>query len=262
MKSLKSIIAVLFIAASAQAKVKQTRIVGGVDATPGEFPYIVSLQIDDFGHFCGGSLISSKWVLTAAHCVDDGDLDRVVIGLHDRTVSTGAETIKPKQIIVHPDYNAATHEFDFALVELEQNSTYKPVNLNEVELVIPELESGEVAQLSTTAGWGTTKQGSSSLPKILQKVDVPLVAEKDCNVKKAYDGKITESMLCAGYEKGGKDSCQGDSGGPLVMKDANGVDTLIGVVSWGYGCALANKYGVYAKVNQQLDWIKTNSGLK
>lgn len=101
-------------------------------------------------------------------------------------------------------------------------------------------------------GWGTLKSGGSS-PDILQEVDVPVVSRDRC--KSAYPNQIHDSMICAGLERGGKDSCQGDSGGPMVCA-VGGRYYLQGVVSWGQGCALKGKFGVYAKVKYLLDWMK------
>ncbi|AHI06422.1 trypsin [Bdellovibrio bacteriovorus W] len=224
------------------------KIVGGVEASIGEFPYIVSLQSSS--HFCGGSLIKKNWVLTAAHCVRGASVRKVVIGLHDRSNAVNAETIVPKRIIAHPEYNSRTMENDFALIELSEDSSYAPVALNPSEIVLPE-DGSEI--MTTIAGWGATREGSYSLPNVLQKVSVPLVSTEACN--KAYRDSITDSMICAGYESGGKDSCQGDSGGPLVAQDQNNQTYLVGVVSWGQGCARANYYGVYAKVSNAYNWI-------
>lgn len=101
---------------------------------------------------------------------------------------------------------------------------------------------------------GVTKEDSYSTPSRLQKVDVPLVLHDVCN--QSYKNAITDRMLCAGYPQGGRDSCQGDSGGPLVAKDVTGQNVLIGVVSWGNGCARAGQPGVYAKVNEATTWIE------
>ncbi len=240
------IASLLTLSTTAFATSFDQKIVGGVEAAVGEFPFIVSLQSSS--HFCGGSLIAKNWVLTAAHCARGGTISKVVIGLHNQKDLKSTETFTAKRIIVHPKYDANKMSNDFALVELNGNSTYKPVALNASEIVI-----GSDEIMTTVAGWGTLKEGSYSLPNLLQKVDVPLVSNTTCNV--SYKNGIDDTMICAGYAKGGKDSCQGDSGGPLVTTDANGDRFLIGVVSWGQGCARAAYYGVYSKVNVAVPWI-------
>jgi trypsin len=226
-------------------------IVGGEEATPGEFPFIVSLQSKYYGHFCGGSLIKKNWVLTAAHCVD-GSIDSVVIGLHKRSKLTGTESFTVKRVIAHPSYNTPTAmDYDYALLELDGNSSFEPIAVNGVELSIPKDEASSV--LATTAGWGTLRAGDWGLPDALQKVSVPLVAPDVCT--EAYPG-ITDRMICAGYKAGGKDSCQGDSGGPLMIETTDNQKVLVGVVSWGQGCADADYYGVYSKVNAVTAWIE------
>jgi trypsin len=243
---------------SANAKTVMTpKIVGGQNAVQGEFPYIVSLRTGSFGHFCGGSLIASNWILTAAHCVKGGSVDEVWIGVLDQKNSAGVEKIKPSKIIAHEKYNSGTMDSDFALIQLSQNSSYKPVALNEVEISVAEDDVAAEQIMAITAGWGALNESSQTLPNLLQKVSVPLVSKKSCNDKSAYDNTITDTMLCAGYKAGGKDSCQGDSGGPLVVTNAAGETVLAGVVSWGEGCARANKYGVYSKVSAAISWIKS-----
>jgi len=256
MKILSSILAAtLTLSASlalTQPKDLGARIVGGEDAAPGEFPFIVSLQEKSFGHFCGGSLIAKNWVLTAAHCVKAGiSIDSVVIGLYDRTKLTNTEAIKPKRIIANPRYNSDTTDYDYALIELSQDSSYEPIELNTQEIPVT---PNNPAIMATVAGWGALRETASDLPSILQKVEVPLVPATIC--RKNYSGTITDRMLCAGYTQGGKDSCQGDSGGPLVATGDNNVRYLIGVVSWGAGCARPNQPGVYSKVNKAISWIQ------
>jgi trypsin len=253
-------ISMIGLAIVAQADVSN-KIVGGVQTKQGELPFIVSLQQKSFGHFCGGSLISQKWVLTAAHCIGagaKGGIDEVWIGVHDQTQASGIEKMKVARVIKHSKYNSSKSDFDFALIELAQNSSFKPISLNLAEIAITD----DAKMISTTAGWGATSQGSSVLPSILRKVDVPLVSQAACNEAIAYNGKITSQMICAGYKAGGKDSCQGDSGGPLFITGRSGKQLLVGVVSWGQGCALKNKYGVYAKVNSVQAWIKSNTGIQ
>lgn len=217
------------------------KIVGGVEAAKGEFPFIVSLQSSWGGHFCGGSLIKKDWVLTAAHCIPGG-IDTVVIGLHDQSAQD-VERLAVEKVIPHPDYNKKPQDFDFALVQLKGESKFPPVALNRAEI--------PAKAKMVTAGWGATSEGGG-VANLLQKVTVPYVTADRC--AKAYPGKITEQMLCAGFDKGGKDSCQGDSGGPLVLGSGE-KRVLAGVVSWGEGCARPKKYGVYSKVSSVLEWI-------
>lgn len=229
-------------------------IVGGTDAVKGEFPFQVSIQKNGTSHFCGGSLIKPNWVLTAAHCVAGwSSNNKVIVGLHDRNDKVGTESFTVLKVVSHPQYDSQKYDYDFALLQLSGDSQFRPIELNATEIALPD-DATELPMV-WTSGWGAVREGSFGLPRILQKVEVPLVTPKVCNSAAAYNGQVSDRMLCAGLEKGGKDSCQGDSGGPLFVQRASGDPLLVGVVSWGEGCARANKYGVYSKVNNQIDWI-------
>lgn len=262
------LLAVIITAAlslTAQAKQIETKgsdfrplIVGGVVAEKGEFPFQISLQSSSGSHFCGGSLIKKNWVLTAAHCVAGWNkANKIVVGLHDQKNKVGTETFTSVKVVPHPLYNRSTLDYDYAVIQISGDSKFRTIELNNTEIVIPEIGRDPINVW--TSGWGTTSEGSYALPNLLNKVEVPLVSTAECNAATAYGGDITDRMMCAGLPQGGKDSCQGDSGGPLFVKQASGDFLLVGVVSWGEGCARPNKFGVYSKVNVVMDWIATQT---
>ena len=235
-------------------------IVGGTTATAGEYPWQARVAPSGYSIFCGGTLIATQWVLTASHCVDGRSASSFTVTLGDHNVSSNEGTEQARsvsQIIMHPSYNSSTLDNDVALMKLSS-----PVTLNArvqtIPLVNAPADDSLVANgiLATVTGWGATSEGGSS-SSVLRKVQVPIVSNTTCN--SAYGGGITANMICAGYSAGGKDSCQGDSGGPFVVANGSGWK-LAGVVSWGDGCARANKYGVYARVSRYISWIESYVG--
>ncbi len=233
-------------------------IVGGVEATRGEFPFMVSLQRSTSSRpFCGGSLIAPNWVLTAAHCVSSSTAQttRVRIGHHNIRDQQDTESHVIKAVHKHSQFNNSTLDHDYALLELATASKFEPVRLQDAEIDIP--SDPAAAPTAIVMGFGATLEGGPQ-SDVLLKVEKPLVSTERCNV--AYPDDITDRMICAGLDEGGKDSCQGDSGGPLVMLDAAAKPVLTGVVSWGIGCARPGKYGVYSKVSAVGDWIAEKMG--
>ncbi|XP_019627168.1 PREDICTED: uncharacterized protein LOC109472036 isoform X2 [Branchiostoma belcheri] len=227
------------------------RIVGGNDAKHGAWPWQVSLRVlaHSSFHFCGGALVHQQWVVTAAHCVDDGSRPYVVLGESSRSVDDGTErTIRARRIYIHPKYGFG---YDVALLKLRKRVRFtpyiRPVCLPDSTTVV---QPGTVC---TITGWGTTSEGGS-LSDQLQEADVPIVSDADCS--SSYTGLLDlDSEICAGYMAGGVDSCQGDSGGPLVWL-TEGQHLLIGLTSWGEGCARPNRPGVYTRVTSVVNWIK------
>ena len=233
----------------------KSAIVGGTEVDPSktDTSYIVSI-----GGGCAGSIIAPKWILTAAHCKP----------LFGRSVTGGSVNLKDSKRIqlkvlrsyVHPKYDTPDSANDFALLELASPIDFGTMKtLSAITIADSNLETSgglEDGMMATVLGWGVTRENGSQ-PSIMREVDVPLVSRERANAPSAYNGAINESMLAAGYDKGGKDSCQGDSGGPLITKGASGSLTLIGVVSFGEGCARANKYGIYSNVAFANEWIQS-----
>jgi secreted trypsin-like serine protease len=162
------------------------------------------------------------------------------------------QRVRVAEQLVHEEYNAANNDLDVMLVRLAEplrfNEYITPVCLPNSDLELP---SGTKCY---TTGWGTLSSGGY-MPDVLQQVQVPLISKEACNQPEWYDGEITDAMVCAGYEEGGKDSCQGDSGGPLVCYHEDSW-LLIGITSWGHGCASELKPGVYTNVAKVPEWVK------
>lgn len=230
------------------------KVIGGREAQEGEAPWQVAL-VDalvpepERDPFCGGSIIDDLWVLTAAHCVDAETLASDIAIVHGTVnLDQGGERRRVTQILVHPGYRKPGHDNDIALLRLDRPIS-GAIPLTDVALDASLSERIRV----TVTGFGATYE-DGPMSKQLRILKVPFVSRTTCNLRVAYDGEVSENMICAGYDQGGADSCQGDSGGPLTAP-RNGQATLVGVVSWGWGCARANQYGVYTRVANYLDWI-------
>ncbi|XP_064817321.1 suppressor of tumorigenicity 14 protein-like [Oncorhynchus masou masou] len=243
---------------------KTSRIVGGQDAEEGEFPWQVSLHIKNSGHVCGASIISQRWLVTAAHCVQDDAKTRysqpgvweAYLGLHvQKQNSKNVQKRNLRQVISHPYYNAYTFDNDIALMELDSPVTFsdyiRPICLPSPQHTFPQGNSVWIT------GWGATREGGSGA-SVLQKAQVRIINSTVCN--RLMGGQITSRMTCAGVLTGGVDACQGDSGGPLSSPGTSRM-FLAGVVSWGDGCARRDKPGIYSTVTKFRGWIKEKTGV-
>ncbi|GAA1685984.1 serine protease [Glycomyces endophyticus] len=220
----------------------EAQIIGGQPAEEGQYPWLVGLGSPGEGtpwerQFCGGSVIAADVVLTAAHCVEDASAGDLVVfsGSVDLESDAVVETAVADLHVADSFNDPVAMANDWALLKLAEPVDVEPIALGTEAAAYDALE---------TAGWGNT---GSEYPVVAEWVEVPFVSDADC--ESAYPGEVdAASMLCAGdLANGGVDSCQGDSGGP-IMTPAGGEQVLVGIVSWGYGCAEAGNPGVYAEI--------------
>merc|ERR1712227_766171 len=215
------------------------------------------------GQFCGGTLVASKYVITAAHCMfkDQDGLDplfasnvTVRLGEHDLFLDTDTtimKDVKVKPIMNHENYKPATGSLnnDITVLELMEAvdiNVYTPACLAQTSDTTT--FDGKTAQVY---GWGTTSSGGQSSSTLLE-VSLPVVTNAQCATSM---GLIEDGQICAGGEAG-KDSCQGDSGGPMTYESGD-QHILIGDVSYGNGCALEGFYGVYGRISFYRTWIES-----
>ena len=242
-------------------------VIGGTQSADGDFPFMVAL-LHNGNQECGGSLIGTKWVLTAAHCFFDEVTGLPVdttgrsvwVGINDLS-GAGGVVANVTQIILHPNYDPVTYNNDICLLELDT----QVYGLNVQSISLPAqgdpLNLAAPGVIATSCGWGNSgSQASPVYDDNLLDVDLPIVSNAVANLPINLNGAISSNMLAAGdIENGGIDTCQGDSGGPLFIKRF-GRFVQLGIVSWGNGCADPHSPGVYARVSYFSDWIAAQIG--
>ncbi|XP_076238178.1 soluble guanylate cyclase 89Da [Calliopsis andreniformis] len=232
---------------------RKIRIVGGNVTSVHEYPWMVSLNRQGT-FFCAGSLITRKHVLTAAHCMRYDTKDMKLVLADDRPNSSKNAIIRRvKSVTVHENYHKYSYNNDIAIIEMD-----RPVDINGIvrTACLPEDKPIDyTGATATVVGWGQTGE-REPVSKELRKVNVPILSEEECDQAGYQKNRITENMFCAGYMQGERDACMGDSGGPLHVKGTYGQLEVIGIVSWGRGCAEPNFPGVYTRLTNYIGWLK------
>ncbi|OQV19323.1 putative Transmembrane protease serine 9 [Hypsibius exemplaris] len=247
---------------------KANRIVGGVIANKNSLPWQVALIRPSGSQFCGGSIISDRWILTAAHCFRNSASTgwnpptgyTVRIGSHtmSRTAeSEGGISIAVEKIVCHPYFSRNPTDHDVCLLKLKEHIPFRkniaPICLPHADAPVPAPGTACMA-----SGWGRRiSSNSEPTSEHLRQVYVPIMPIDACNttIGEQSGYALTPRMICTATPDGGFSTCQGDSGGPYVCPNAAGQWEIHGVTSWGYGCAPARLPAVYAKVTYFTHWI-------
>jgi secreted trypsin-like serine protease len=263
MSMLRRVLAVSVTAAAllCASAAPSSAVVGGSNASPGEYPSVAEITFGPF--LCTGTLVAPDWVLSAGHCGSvtgaavatpaswPPQLINVRIG---GVTQSDGERRTVSRVVMHPDY-LLTSGYDISLLQLSQTSAMTPTQVAGAG----ERSIWSAGTLETIVGWGATEEGGD-LPDNLQEAQVPITTDQYC--AGAYSDFDPQTMVCAGFPNGGVDTCQGDSGGPMFGRASTGALRVVGTTSFGEGCARAGKPGVYGRVADDTlrPWIAQNTG--
>ncbi|XP_026481286.1 trypsin-like [Ctenocephalides felis] len=234
------------------------RIVGGQDVDIEDYGWQISFE--QYGqHFCGGSIMTKSIILSAAHCFDRKvEPDDVKIRAGSSEIYNGGVLVQVDRWVIHPDYDSKEQDRDVAIVFLETPLELNGGSIRTINVIGRNVKVPNNANLTVT-GWGYLQEEVHDVSETLKGVSVPKIDFSLCKLLYSTRYLLTDNMLCAGFLNGEKDSCQGDSGGPLV-DDTN---TLVGIVSWGDGCARPVSPGVYTQLSSPIvrDFITNQTGV-
>nr|XP_040148279.1 transmembrane protease serine 11A isoform X1 [Ictidomys tridecemlineatus] len=233
------------------------RIMSGELADKGAWPWQASLQRSNI-HQCGATLISDRWLVTAAHCFKNNANPRQWTVTFGTTINPPLMKREVKRIIVHERYHSPAREYDIAVVQFHPRVTFS----DDIRRICLPEASASFPPNSTVyiTGFGALYYGGESQNN-LREAKVKIISNDVCKQPQVYGNDIKFGMFCAGYLEGIYDACRGDSGGPLVIKDLKDTWYLIGIVSWGDNCGQKNKPGVYTQVTYYRRWIASKTGL-
>lgn len=249
--------ALLFASTKGQGRLIEPKIFGGQKAAAGADPWqvgVIPRVLDNVMAYCGGALIAPTWVVTAAHCVDNGT-SPLAIQVYAGSINqdTGGRRVNVRNIHIRPDYAPdPLHRNDIALLELET-----PQPQADVVALLSLAQQAEGLRKNAAArvtGWGLVAPDAAGGVRELRAVELKVRTNAACNDPTLYDGRITAEMVCAGSLETPGDACEGDSGGPLSVQLGE-TRVLGGVVSWGRRCGQLGRPGVYTRVALFTGWI-------
>ncbi|XP_070500871.1 serine proteinase stubble isoform X3 [Chironomus tepperi] len=240
----------------------EARIVGGAKASFGRWPWQISLRqwrTSTYLHKCGSALLNENWAISAAHCVENVPPSDLLLRLGEYDLSIeeepyGYQERRVQIVASHPQFDPRTFEYDLALLRFYEPVVFQP---NIIPVCVPENDEDFIGRTAFVTGWGRLYE-DGPLPSVLQEVSVPIIKNEICEAmyrSAGYIEHIPHIFICAGWQKGGRDSCEGDSGGPMVIQRTDKRFQLAGIISWGIGCAEPNQPGVYTRISEFRDWI-------
>ncbi|KAL5291495.1 HABP2 family protein [Megaselia abdita] len=234
------------------------KITEGRPAEPDEWPWMVAIIRKGYPEaWCGGTLITNRLVLTAAHCIHKFRVTDLSIRLgeydFDLSNETRSKDYRIAVMVHHIDYDPITYENDIALLRIEKPTIF---NTYVWPVCMPDSGGKWEGYDGIVTGWGT-QHFSGPYSHILMEVNLPIWEMEKC--RELFVQRITDNVICAGVEDGGRDSCQGDSGGPLLVQLPNRRWVIVGIVSWGIRCGEHNHPGIYTRVDKYIEWIIENS---